>query len=109
MYLINGELHADFDLDTALTLLHQALPHHLSTPLQRTTVLTAAAKFAQQLHSIELPLDNEQRQALIDFCQPHALQTNLNANWVIRPIRCAASIVGNRASSAGAPWVWWST
>ncbi len=77
MYLINGELHADFHLDTALTLLHQALPQHLSTPLQRATVLTAAAKFAQQLHSLKLPLDNEQRQALIDFCQPHALQEKL--------------------------------
>ena len=77
MYLINGELHADFDLDTALTLLHQTLAQHLSTPLQRATVLTAAANLAQQLHSVELPLDDEQRQALIDFCQPHALQHKL--------------------------------
>lgn len=77
MYLINGELHADFDLDTALTLLHQTLAQHLSTPLQRATVLTAAANLAQQLHSVELPLDDEQRQALIDFCQPHALQNKL--------------------------------
>jgi phenylacetate-CoA ligase len=77
MYLINGELHADVDLDNALALLHLTLPQHLSAPLDSATVLTAAAQFAQQLHSAELPLDEEQRQALIDFCQPHALQLKL--------------------------------
>jgi len=77
MYLINGELHADVDLDNALALLQQTLPQHLSTPLDSATVLTAAAQFAQQLHSAELPLDDEQRQVLIDFCQPHALQHKL--------------------------------
>ncbi|CAI8787764.1 phenylacetate-CoA ligase [Pseudomonas sp. IT-347P] len=77
MYLINGELHADVDLDQALAQLHQTLPQHLGIPLDSATVLTAAAQFARQLHSVELPLDDEQRQALIDFCQPHALQTKL--------------------------------
>lgn len=77
MYLINGELHADVDLDHALAQLHQTLPQRLSTPLHSATVLTAAASFVQQLHSLELPLDDEQRQALTDFCQPHALQTKL--------------------------------
>ncbi|WP_242208036.1 MULTISPECIES: acyl-CoA reductase [unclassified Pseudomonas] len=77
MYLINGELHADVDLDNALALLHQALPQHLNTPLDSATVLTATANFARHLRSAELPLDDTQRQALIDFCQPHALQTKL--------------------------------
>jgi phenylacetate-CoA ligase len=77
MYLINGELHADVDLDNALALLHPTLPQQLSTPLDSATVLTAAAQFAQQLQSAELPLDEEQRQALIGFCQPHALQLKL--------------------------------
>ncbi|WP_454562071.1 acyl-CoA reductase [Pseudomonas sp. AIG] len=77
MYLIDGQLHADFDLDNALARLHQTLPQHLSTPLDSDTVLTAAAHFAQQLHNADLPLEHEQRQALIDFCQPHALRTRL--------------------------------
>ncbi|WP_095112086.1 acyl-CoA reductase [Pseudomonas sp. Irchel 3H7] len=77
MYLINGELHADVDLDNALALVQQTLPQRLSTPLDCATVLTAAAHFAGQLHNAELPLDDEQRQVLIDFCQPHALQHKL--------------------------------
>jgi phenylacetate-CoA ligase len=77
MYLINGELHTDVDLDNALALLHQSLPQHLNTPLDSATVLTATANFARHLLSAELPLDDAQRQALIDFCQPHALQTKL--------------------------------
>lgn len=77
MYLLNGELFAEIDLDNALAQLHQTLPHHLSTPLDSAVVLTAAGNFARHLHSAELPLDDEQRLALIDFCQPHALQTKL--------------------------------
>ncbi|VVM53097.1 acyl-CoA reductase [Pseudomonas fluorescens] len=77
MYLINGELHADVDLDDALARLHQTLPQHLNTPLDSATVLTATANFAQHLRSAELPLDDAQRQALIDFCQPRTLQTKL--------------------------------
>lgn len=77
MYLINGELHTDFDLEHALTLLQQTLPQHLNTALDSATVLIAVGNFARQLHSVELPLDQAQRQALIDFCQPHALQNKL--------------------------------
>ncbi|AZZ76525.1 long-chain-fatty-acyl-CoA reductase [Pseudomonas sp. RU47] len=77
MYLIKGELHADVDLDNALALLHQTLPQHLNTPLDSATVLTATTNFAQHLRSAELPLDDAQRQALIDFCQPRTLQTKL--------------------------------
>lgn len=79
MYLINGQLSADVDLDQALVQLHQTLPQSLRTPLDSATVLAAAAHFAQQLQSAmpALPLDDEQRQALINFCQPQALQYKL--------------------------------
>lgn len=79
MYLINGQLSADIDLDQALVQLHQTLPQSLRTPLDSATVLAAAAHFAQQLQSAmpALPLDDEQRQALINFCQPQALQYKL--------------------------------
>lgn len=77
MYLINGQLHADLDLDATLQTLQQALPQHLSTALDSATVLTAAAIFAERLHTLSLPLDDDQREALTAFCQPHTLQTKL--------------------------------
>ncbi|MBC3272106.1 long-chain-fatty-acyl-CoA reductase [Pseudomonas sp. SWRI81] len=77
MYLINGQLHADLDLHATLQTLQQALPQHLSTALDSATVLTAAAIFAERLHTLGLPLDDDQREALTAFCQPHTLQTKL--------------------------------
>ncbi|MFG6202818.1 acyl-CoA reductase [Pseudomonas retamae] len=79
MYLINGTLTADVDLDKALMHLQQNLPQQLRTPLDRATVLTAVEHFAQQLQNTTpaLPLDDEQRLALIDFCRPQALQHKL--------------------------------
>jgi phenylacetate-CoA ligase len=79
MYLINGQLHADYALDMALEQLHDALPHHLATPLHSSTVIEAAARFAERLCSGDsnVVLDEEQRQALIGFCQPQALQSKL--------------------------------
>lgn len=75
MYLMNGQLTADCDLNDALERLHQRLPQQLRTPLESTTVLAAVAQFAQQLQrsTPALPLDDEQRLALIDFCRPEAL------------------------------------
>lgn len=75
MYLINGQLHHAYSLDQALQDLQQALPQHLARALDSRTVIDAVAGFARQLHDAhsDLPLDNEQRQALIDFCQPEAL------------------------------------
>lgn len=79
MYLIDGQLHPAFNFDKALGVLEQTLPQHLDTPLESATVINAAWHFAQRLHSDAawLPLENEQRQALIDFCQPDALRTKL--------------------------------
>lgn len=79
MYLINGQLTADCDLDDALILLQQNLPQQLRIPLDRATVLAAVANFAQRLQDSTpaLPLDDEQRLALIDFCRPQALQHKL--------------------------------
>ncbi len=75
MYLIDGQLHDIYCLDQALQDLQQALPQHLARALDSRTVINAVAGFARQLHDAhsDLPLDNEQRQALIDFCQPEAL------------------------------------
>lgn len=76
MYLINGQLHDSYSLDQALQDLQQALPHRLATALESGTVIQAVTCFARQLRSAatDLPLDNQQRQALIDFCQPQALR-----------------------------------
>lgn len=79
MYLINGQLHADCNLDSALHLLQRTLAHHLDTPLESATVITAAQIFAQQLESntAAVNVDDEQRRALRDFCQPQALRIKL--------------------------------
>ncbi|HWH89560.1 MAG TPA: aldehyde dehydrogenase family protein [Pseudomonas sp.] len=75
MYLINGQLHETCGLDEALQRLQTQLPQHLATTLDSGTVISAVARFAEHLldAQTDLPLDTEQRQALIDFCQPDAL------------------------------------
>lgn len=75
MYLINGQLHEFYRLDEALQNLQQMLPQRLATALDSSTVIEAVSAFAERLRSApaDLPLDPEQRQALIDFCQPEAL------------------------------------
>ncbi|MHA3739128.1 acyl-CoA reductase [Pseudomonas sp. Eth.TT006] len=80
MYLINGHLHTDATLDSALQQLLPQLPQHLQTPLQTGTLLSATEAFAERLQqqSLTLALDAGQRQALIDFCQPAALQAKLD-------------------------------
>lgn len=80
MYLINGHLYADGNLDNALQQLVEELPQRLQTPLQTSTLLTAAKAFSERLqqHASALVLDAGQRQALIDFCQPAALQAKLD-------------------------------
>ncbi|WP_438301758.1 acyl-CoA reductase [Pseudomonas sp. NMS19W] len=79
MYLINGQLHDEFSLDAALDQLHQTLPLRLNLPLHSETVIRAAAAFAVRLSSNApaLPLDAEQRQSLIEFCQPQGLLRKL--------------------------------
>ncbi|MCU0121883.1 aldehyde dehydrogenase family protein [Pseudomonas sp. B2M1-30] len=77
MYLINGQLHADYHLDDALQQLHRQLPEQLNTALDSATVIDAVSAFARRLRSGEPALNDEQRQALIDFCEPEALRRKL--------------------------------
>lgn len=87
MYLINGRLQDAYTFDEALACLQADLPHHLGTPLQSSTVIDAAARFAEHLRSADpaLPLDAEQRQALIDFCKPAALRSKLQRELGAQP------------------------
>ncbi|WP_339452564.1 acyl-CoA reductase [Pseudomonas sp. EA_5y_Pfl2_R50] len=79
MYLINGQLHPEYDLDRALEQLHRQLPQQLRSPLNSATVIDAAARFADQLRSnhVSPGVDDEQRQALIEFCNPQALRDKI--------------------------------
>jgi phenylacetate-CoA ligase len=87
MYLINGQLHADLALDTALNALHQALPRLLMSPVDSDTVVASAARFARQLQTGELDfgLEDDQRLALIDFCQPEHLNPKLERELGVQP------------------------
>lgn len=79
MYLIKGQLQEPCSLGAALKILHRELPRQLADELCSTTVISAATAFAAQLHNTECAplLEVEQRQALIDFCQPEALRHKL--------------------------------
>ncbi|UDI95387.1 aldehyde dehydrogenase family protein [Pseudomonas sp. IAC-BECa141] len=87
MYLINGQLHDDFTFDLALEKLYPDLPQRLVTPLDTATVLDTAATFARRLQDPDLPfpLDAEQRQLLIGFCQPAALRCKLERELGAQP------------------------
>jgi len=87
MYLINGQLHAELCLDSALDSLHQVLPRLLMTPLDSDTVVASATRFASQLLAGELDfgLDDEQRQGLIEFCQPEHLNSKLERELGVQP------------------------
>ena len=87
MYLINGQLHTECSLDSALHQLQLELPRRLQLPLQTSTLLATAKAFAERLQQeeTELPLAPGQREALIDFCQPAALQAKLDRELGLRP------------------------
>jgi phenylacetate-CoA ligase len=87
MYLINGQLRTDCDVTSALQLLHQDLPRWLNKSLEVGTLLSAVEAFREHLQSAgkDLPLDAEQRQALIDFCQPQTLQIKLERELGTQP------------------------
>ncbi|QJI40383.1 long-chain-fatty-acyl-CoA reductase [Pseudomonas sp. ADAK2] len=87
MFLINGHLHADLALDTALDRLHQALPRLLMAPVDSDIVVASAARFARQLQAGELDvgLEDDQRLALIDFCQPEHLNSKLERELGVQP------------------------
>ncbi|MCF4997916.1 aldehyde dehydrogenase family protein [Pseudomonas syringae] len=79
MYLINGQLRQDCNLETALDLLQRDLPRRLAQPLASAVVIAAAENFAGRLRERTLnpPVDEEQRRALIDFCRPENLREKL--------------------------------
>ncbi|MFJ2486587.1 aldehyde dehydrogenase family protein [Pseudomonas sp. NPDC087639] len=87
MYLINGHLHDTYNFEDALECLQQDLAQHLSTPLESSTVVTAATRFAEQLRDTPdaFALDTEQRQSLIDFCAAEKLQVKLQRELGSQP------------------------
>ena len=87
MYLIDGQLRDANDLDATLACLQADLADHLSTPLESSTVISAATCFAEQLSGDNqgLALDLEQRQALIEFCTAEALQIKLQRELGAQP------------------------
>ena len=87
MYLINGELRDDITLETALEQLHTQLPQRLNAPIDSDTVIDAAARFALQLQAgrLDVPLDNDQRLGLVDFCQRSHLTTKLERELGVQP------------------------
>ncbi len=87
MYLINGQLRDDVPLESTLERLHQQLPRLLSGPIDSDTVIETAARFALRLQTIrlDLPLDEEQHQGLIDFCQRENLSTKLERELGAQP------------------------
>ncbi|WP_285415450.1 aldehyde dehydrogenase family protein [Pseudomonas sp. efr-133-TYG-5] len=74
MFLIDGHLHAEHDLEVALQQLHRQLPERLQTPLPSATLYAAVTAFAALLKTTALGLDQAQRQTLIEFCRPQALR-----------------------------------
>ncbi|MGE7964891.1 aldehyde dehydrogenase family protein [Pseudomonas sp. NPDC089918] len=87
MYLINGQLRDDITPESALELLKKPLPRLLSSPIDSETVIESAVRFATKLQSRsqDLPLDDEQYQGLIDFCQRSNLNTKLERELGLQP------------------------
>lgn len=87
MYLIHGTLRDDCTLETALEQLHPQLPRLLNAPIDSATVIDAAARFILQLQAgrLDVPLDNHQRLALVDFCQRENLVTKLERELGVQP------------------------
>ena len=87
MYLINGQLRDDVTPESALDRLQKQLPRLLSAPIDSETVIETAACFATQLQSrsLNLPLDDDQCQGLIEFCQRSNLSTKLERELGAQP------------------------
>ncbi|MGZ7457408.1 acyl-CoA reductase [Pseudomonas sp. Ma2-10] len=87
MYLINGQLRDDVTPESALERLRKQLPRLLSAPIDSETVIEAAARFATHLQtrSLNLPLDDDQCQGLIDFCQCSNLSSKLERELGAQP------------------------
>jgi len=87
MYLINGQLRHDLNLDTALDLLLPCLAPQLGLGPMTEQVLACAERFAEKLAApdCDLPLDAEQRQTLIEFCQRRQLSAKLERELGLDP------------------------
>lgn len=87
MYLINGQLRDDVTPESALERLQKQLPGLLSAPIDSETVIETAARFATQLQtrSLNLPLDDDQCQGLIEFCQRSNLSRKLERELGSQP------------------------
>ena len=87
MYLINGQLRDDVTPQSALEHLQKQLPGLLSAPIDSETVIETAARFATQLQtrSLNLPLDDDQCQGLIEFCQRSNLSKKLERELGSQP------------------------
>ncbi|MET0848401.1 MAG: acyl-CoA reductase [Pseudomonas sp.] len=87
MYLIHGTLRDDCTLETALEQLHPQLPRLLNAPIDSATVIDAAARFILQLQAgrLDVPLDNDQRLGLVDFCQRENLVAKLERELGVQP------------------------
>lgn len=78
MYLINGQLHEDLTLDQVLERLQPQLPTLLASAPHSDSVLDCAEAFAQKLREgQDTFLDEDQRQALIAFCERKHLSLKL--------------------------------
>jgi phenylacetate-CoA ligase len=87
MYLIHGTLRDDCTLETALEQLRPQLPRLLNAPIDSATVIDAAARFILQLQAgrLDVPLDNDQRLGLVDFCQRENLVAKLERELGVQP------------------------
>ncbi|KAA0961753.1 aldehyde dehydrogenase family protein [Pseudomonas sp. ANT_H12B] len=87
MYLVDGQLRDDVTLETTLDFLQKQLPRRLNTPIDSDTVIESAARFAALLQnrSLALPLEDDQRLGLIDFCQRTHLSTKLERELGAQP------------------------
>ncbi|CAH0187702.1 acyl-CoA reductase [Pseudomonas brassicacearum] len=87
MYLINGQLNAELALDAALEHLQAQLPALLDQPPRSEEVFDCAEAFVQRLRTSDpVPmLDEEQRQALIAFCDRTHLSLKLERELGLTP------------------------
>ncbi|MBT2866008.1 long-chain-fatty-acyl-CoA reductase [Chromobacterium violaceum] len=87
MYLIDGELRADLELDAALAALRGRLPDALAAEPDVDAVLSCAERFADALAGAERHplLDEPGRTQLAAFCRREALQTKLERELGERP------------------------
>ncbi len=87
MYLINGQLNAELALDAVLERLQAQLPALLNHPPRSEEVFDCAEAFVQMLRTSDpVPmLDEEQRQALMAFCDRKHLGLKLERELGLTP------------------------